>query len=333
MWRTSSNASILSTHARLTVRVSTSLRILFLGDSVSVMTAQMYQELARATDRHVIRYSWGTHEGTHLANVDGGGIVAGWRITGWMLPEGRTEQDFANTGGAKWIPSHVPILLNHSFSDNRNTTIDQFDAMILRIPHGWMTLEKITRDNLIRSLQTAHDNFKFRVVIITTLPIINNVQTLEDWQQLQDTNTMLRDFAATYHENKTIDGLETILTLEFDVLIDQLIQHNGRLLGYNETEISSNSYLFDQCCRVKRIMRSKPVVCAVHKDKCHVGNGLTIDGMHWCNESLNGRLGAGISCLLQCAFRMDATKQAACSQRCNERFMRLNNVTEFRQQY
>jgi hypothetical protein len=66
---------------------------------------------------------------------------------------------------------------------------------------------------------------------------------------------------------------------------------------------------------------------------------MSIDGMHWCMESLGGRIMAATACLLQCSFiaigssdKNDIdngnvtkmkTKQAQleCEQRCNEEFM------------
>lgn len=47
-----------------TTSVSTDLKILFMGDSVSVQNTQTFQEAARAKIRNVLRYSWGTMVGT-----------------------------------------------------------------------------------------------------------------------------------------------------------------------------------------------------------------------------------------------------------------------------
>jgi hypothetical protein len=58
--------------------------------------------------------------------------------------------------------------------------------------------------------------------------------------------------------------------------------------------------------------------------------------MHWCMETIGGRLFAGTSCLLACAFnnetRDGSTNSATttairqCEQRCNDDFMSLKSV-------
>jgi hypothetical protein len=66
------------------------------------------------------------------------------------------------------------------------------------------------------------------------------------------------------------------------------------------------------------------------------GNSISVDGMHWCLETIGGRLFAGTSCLLACAFNNEtkdgstnsATPTAIrqCEQRCNDAFMSLKSV-------
>jgi hypothetical protein len=107
-----------------------------------------------------------------------------------------------------------------------------------------------------------------------------------------------------------------------------------------------------QCCPVGRLMRSIPLVCgeSVPPDimtnnstnqqqqpppqQC-IGNSITMDGMHWCHEHLNGRLGAGLACLLRCVYGdgdddddndpgpNDSISLGSCAQSCNDRFMSL----------
>jgi hypothetical protein len=426
-----------------TVRVSTNLKILFLGDSVSVMTAQMFQEQCAVSgmttttttndglppppqDRTVLRYSWGTTEGLHVAApVAGGGVVAGWRITGLMVPRGRTDAPFRNVPGGAWTESDVPLLLSHQYkkynhattlyyedddvdnvvvddethsnndivntndgNSNRTsaapptnitrtttTTIGAFDTLVLRIPHGWMSLSQITYDALLESIRTAHENFGVTTVIIMTLPFINNVQTKEDWHHLRQINDMIRnlttitatgdtnddqpEYNSNSNNNTLTKGVHTIITLDFARLADDLIRHQAvHVFGYNynDTAMASGDYLLDhRCCPVGRLMRSIPLVCgeSVTPDlniinnstnqqqqpppqQC-IGNSITMDGMHWCHEHLNGRLGAGLACLLRCVYEdgddddngqddpgpHDAIALGLCAQSCNDRFMSL----------
>lgn len=137
-----------------------------------------------------------------------------------------------------------------------------------------------------------------------------------------------------------IGGVKAILVLDFANLIDDFIQFQGRRLGYNETEIMSDTYIFDKRCPVENGNRSIPLVCNNRNGTVDDYNYISMDGMHWCNEYLNGRIGAGIACLLQCATTKNNTTNTPddddyndddpeqlnnCARECNERFMTLNS--------
>jgi len=89
------------------VQITTSLKILYLGDSVAMQFSQALQEATGAKNdaRKVLRYSWRDHEGLHIASpVRGGGAVAGWRITG-MLKQSQMNNYFQmpQTPGGGWM--------------------------------------------------------------------------------------------------------------------------------------------------------------------------------------------------------------------------------------
>jgi len=320
-----------------TTEVSTDLKLLFLGDSVSIMNSQMFEEVAGGDENShtVLRYSWGTHEGLHVnTHIRGGGVVAGWRITALMKASGRRERPFGNVPGGHWVGSDVDALLGRSYrypgenSNNTNTTIGSFDAMILRIPHGWMKLPMITRDRLSEAIELAHTLFGVQNVVILTLPFINNVQNPRDLATLRETNTMIQEFSREHSANNDT-SVDQILTLDFGRLGDALVAQNAVQMGYDTT---SDDFLFDQCCEVKGFQRSIALTCAERvptgSQRCQP-NMFNMDGMHWCNESLNGRITAGVSCLLSCIYDSDNIGTSACAQGCNDRFMSLQPIEHF----
>ena len=68
-------------------------------------------------------------------------------------------------------------------------------------------------------------------------------------------------------------------------------------------------------------------------------NAFALDGMHWCSETLNGRLNAGIAYFLLGCLLNDDEEMAedcgnqpfldCCETTCNEQFMSLDLVKDF----
>lgn len=308
-----------------TTKVSTNLKILFMGDSVGVQNAQSFQEAAGATKRNVLRYAWGNFEGLFVSDTNGGGVVAGWRITD-LMQRSRENKPLPNRSGGGWKRKDVHKLLNHSF-DNNSETIGTFDVIVIRIPHGWKNLKHFTEEKLNESVTLANELFGVRNVIFLSLPFVNNVKTKDDLKDLQETNSMIKEFARKNHTS-----VNNILVLDFGRLGDALTKWNGQLIGY---DVSTTDYLFERlkCCRRKGFRRAIAQVCAERvergTDKCGIGNGFSIDGLHWCSESLNGRLNAGTACLIKCMYNTVTTSIRECETDCNNRFMSLRAIDAF----
>ena len=97
-----------------TTTISTNLRILTMGDSVGILFGQSLEKAAGASlnNRKVFGYSFAFnypngrdtehHEGIAIsAPIRGGGIMAIWRLTGWLLRAGEGKRP-ANAKGGGW---------------------------------------------------------------------------------------------------------------------------------------------------------------------------------------------------------------------------------------
>jgi hypothetical protein len=98
-------------------RVQTNLNILYIGDSVGMQFAQSFQDAAGAKSVQTIRYAWGPHKLSHIARVEGGGVVAGLRVTGFFLEKWKNElYRVAPSPGGGWLEYDViemKRLLHH----------------------------------------------------------------------------------------------------------------------------------------------------------------------------------------------------------------------------
>ena len=190
----------------VTTTVQTNLKIISIGDSVGMQFHELLEEalqpptttstsitttVADAEDallqsnnyRVVYQNAWGDHETVSVsAPVDGGGALAALRMTGLLLEEGRGQAPpnagpNKKNGAGGWLPEHVQQILNHTYNTvTTNTTrtaktkaVESFDAMIFRIPHGWLSLNLITRERLEASLLLARELFGINTAIVQTL--------------------------------------------------------------------------------------------------------------------------------------------------------------------
>jgi hypothetical protein len=330
-----------------TTSVTTDLKILFMGDSVSIQYSQGFEEAAGALHEHraVLRYSWGTHEGLHVsAPVRGGGVVAGWRLTG-LLSRGRENKPLPNSSGGGWVRKDVHNLTTHTYNvtndqgEEESKAVGSFDAMVIRIPHGWMSLNQISIQALNETVHLAHELFGVSSIVFISLPFVNYVVTMDDLHLLNEKNTLIRDFVRNWEKSASAgSGVEHLLLLDFGDFADSLMEWNARLMGF-DTSVANYTMETLSCCPRKGIKKSIAQVCStrvqVGSKNCN-GNSISIDGMHWCMETIGGRVFAGTSCLLACAFnnemrdgstiKASTTTIRRCEQRCNDDFMSLKSV-------
>ena len=152
--------------------------------SITTTVADAEDALLQSNNYRVVyQNAWGDHETVSVsAPVDGGGALAALRMTGLLLEEGRGQPPpnagpNKKNGAGGWLSEHVQQILNHTYSTvTTNTTrtaktkaVESFDAMIFRIPHGWLSLNLITRERLEASLLLARELFGINTAIVQTL--------------------------------------------------------------------------------------------------------------------------------------------------------------------
>jgi hypothetical protein len=116
-----------------------------------------------------------------------------------------------------------------------------------------------------------------------------------------------------------------MLLLDFGGWIDKLVDLNARQLGMIDTK----DYKLDRLGCLK-YPPSVATACATltNRTECTcIRNMISIDGMHWCMESLGGRITAAMACLLRCSLT-PKNQHVQCAQRCNDEFMSLKPAIE-----
>ncbi|VEU41258.1 unnamed protein product [Pseudo-nitzschia multistriata] len=354
----------LSDILNVTAYVKTNLRIISVGDSVGIQFHELLEEAleppgvtANRTGvdpvlgggyRTVYQNAWGDHESVSVsAPVHGGGALAAFRMTGLFLKEGEGGKP-PNAGpnqtsaAGGWRREHLRQILDHNYtatavggshrrgeSTGGTTTqrTDSFDVMIYRIPHGWLPASSITRARLEASMRLARELLGVRTVVVPSLYLNNNVQTMEDLSTMRGTNQMIRELVEASWETS---DLPDMLLMDFGAWVDQLTELNARLAGM-DTQSNANYTLERLGCA--KFSPSIALSCAeaVKPDSCKcTRNVVSRDGMHWCMETIGGRVTAGFACLIQCSLSIEGDKKSrfrSCQQSCNEQFMSLRKAS------
>ena len=327
-----------------TTELSTSLKILVMGDSVDIQFSQVLEEAmgvghnndtaSSSCQRTVYRYSWGTHEGLHIsAPVRGGGVVAGWRITG-MLSRSREGQPLPNAQGGGWMREDVLRLLNHTYNTTDGIVsqqVNNFDVLFFRIPDVWINLDAITNASLSEVVELASELFSVSTVIFTTVPFSNNIVTTNDLLKMADKNMLLHKFASNWQPG--MFGVDRVFLLDLHQLTDGLLQWNMNHIGLDPSN-TSDILAGLECCPNKGFYHHIGQMCAESVppgSKTCERNLLSLDGVHQCMSVVGGRIFATLACVLECVGPLDMINGSTqpgwtCAQACNDRFLGLHPV-------
>ncbi|KAL7531048.1 hypothetical protein ACHAXR_007926 [Thalassiosira sp. AJA248-18] len=324
-----------------------------------------------------------------VAPTRGGGASAYWRVLelmsnrteapwyvnckkekGWLLQDGKklsrhrfpyppieAKNDLVkvntskNNGATTWYRTQ----LNYNESQQQLYQVGGFDCCVLRLQHGWMELHEITRERIVDEIELCNKVVGAKSVIISTLPLNNNILTVSDWESLININQIIRDIARTWNPpSPGNDGIQWVLVQEFGNFTNQILWWNAHHIGYNITipdftkndgwEKKGAEFLLHRYQGIKsmKLAPSIPMVCAHHieqpfstKNKtagqCFF-NKISRDGMHWCIEALGSRFSANIACLLGCVYNgkepQNTGELRKCEQECNDQFMSLIPVDQ-----
>jgi len=110
--------------------------------------------------------------------------------------------------------------------------------MVFRIPHGWITFEEITKESVHETVRLARSIFGIHRFLFIDVPHINNVKTMQDMVDREQTNLMLQEIADSYRASTTAasttseDGEGTqMVVLKFGRWTDQLMEYNARAIA------------------------------------------------------------------------------------------------------
>lgn len=324
--------------------VSTSLKIMFMGDSVAIEFAQGFEECAGALLNHrsVLRGAWGKgHETMAIsAPVRGGGVVASWRLTA-LLQRSAEGKSLPNAPGGGWLREDAKNLLNFTYPIQQLTSLDttsvgSMDVLIFRIMHGWISFTDITIEALQEVVDLSHELLGIKTVIFMTVPFSNNVKTKQDLKDMNRINNLIREFCHSWQPLEK--GVQRVLVHEYGIFTDALIEKNAQSIGIN-ISTESNQYMLNRLDFPPAFPVSIAHGCASlprEQSSCH-RNFLTRDGMHPCMETIGARLFASLACLLGCVYNhentvLDINPDSAyvrqCESDCNRKFMTVLPVDE-----
>ena len=360
-----------------TTTISTNLNLLFMGDSVAIQFAQGMDEALGVVasldgmeqippiqeERHVLKYEWGKHEAVTLSKSKGGkegggvggGLLGSFRINGFLSRK-RQGGWFPNVGPKKglgaWNPEDVDALYNSSLWDDNvhdddkdNGVKDEngdhgtktFDAMVFRIQHGWLKLKDITLERVEEVVQVAHDLFHVSTIIFPTIPFSNNIATMQDFEDMQRINEMIRTFAHSYQPPGSGGGVQQILVMEFGNLIQLLLEQNAMALEY-DLHNDTHPYWLERIEWPEKNQIHAPIPLLCSERKTHMSrnckrNMFSIDGMHYCMGSIGNRIFAVTACLLACVYNEEEHGDGqddlrTCEAKCNQQYMSVEPIRD-----
>ena len=354
-----------------TTTISTNLNILQIGDSITMQLAEAIDEMLLTKEQHGNRLTLsvlpeiGT-SGTIVAPTAGGGVHGAWRLTGlWSyakkgMPENLGQRGYRHAeplgemaGG--WNDFNWRRFTRHEYKKlNGEKTTPNFDAIIFRVPFGWMEVETITRARIIEAAEMAKKILGASTFVFLTVPFNNNVENVDIYKGVKKVNDMIWDIAANWQTTSQFGNTTHFLVMDYAKLNNHVIWANARHMGYKVTHpLHATQHTVDTegpTFLLERLVGGRwppsiPQVCDKKPSKesgkayCE-RNILFNDGMHFCPETLSARMGAAIACLLGCVYNrlpeeedttVEKKSQSSireCERQCNDQFMSVLPLKE-----
>eukprot|EP00571_Detonula_confervacea_P001713 CAMPEP_0172331712 /NCGR_PEP_ID=MMETSP1058-20130122/62066_1 /TAXON_ID=83371 /ORGANISM="Detonula confervacea, Strain CCMP 353" /LENGTH=554 /DNA_ID=CAMNT_0013048981 /DNA_START=388 /DNA_END=2049 /DNA_ORIENTATION=- len=364
-----------------TTTIATDLKLLFLGDSIAEQFAQAFDAavLGNGFERNRLAQTYTNGPNninvhnclTIAAPIRGGGVSAFWRVVTLMSMSTRTPFYVCEHRWKTWNEKQAHVFVNHRYVDHvkevrpaneLNTTtlgesnlqgdysVGAFDAIVLRVPHGWLKIKQITKERIVEAINLANELVGAQTVIISTLPLNNNVLTPSDWDGISKINHMIRDIARSWEATQP-GKVRWLLVQEFGNFTNQILRMNAeQLLMTNSStpDFSQEGWeLKDADFLLKRLSSETfwfPSICMVCAERTYahinekknevqdcIRSKISRDGAHWCTETLGPRYSASVACLLGCVYNgnepsinaQDVEMVRQCEKKCNDQFMSI----------
>lgn len=221
-----------------------------MGDSIGHQFSQGFEAAALGRGhewkRKVhMRYNNGKKQFDCLATsapIRGGGATGFWRYTK-LLERSRWAKIMpCFSMERKWGENFLHMLLDYEYSElpadvpnQQKHTISGFDAVVVRLPHGWMKVHELTKERIKEAVIFCQEMLGARVVVFTTVGLDNNAITSEQWEGVTKVNEHLHDVARNWKPPRDGEaGVEWVLVQEFSNFTSTLLHENGKYIGEKE---------------------------------------------------------------------------------------------------
>ena len=105
-----------------------------------------------------------------------------------------------------------------------NAMMGNFNVVLFHVMHGWMHLNGITHERLVKTVELSNELLGATTVILMTIPFSNNMITKEDMVMVSEINEDIRGIARTWHlRNNSDTGVQNVLVIEYGMYCDQII--------------------------------------------------------------------------------------------------------------
>lgn len=324
-------------------RIQSSLRFLVIGDSLGLQISQALEEALQvdASTRVDLHPDRKRNYARFVSFSPDGGIVAFWFVTIFLSGvDAQTKKNVDLLVNASRTNAEVAAIPTASSSMSL-PDVDVVDVVILRIPVGWFMPNEVTREKVARLTELAFTLTNCALVIISTVPHANTLKTDERVTDNDQANAIIREFAASYEPQATTTAAgsrrrKQVFLVDFERLTADTTAANGAFLGIPENETLtwrlSDMWVATVAQKCSNLVPPGTPSC--------LPNLFSVDGMHWCPNTMAGRMNAAIACLTGCRYNdndnaenanegntnAQKQKERQCAAECNDRYMSLQKL-------
>jgi len=260
-----------------------------------------------------------------LPSKRGGGYLAFIRILK-LLKYSNEGKDWRD-----WDPQHFSDLLE---------VIGKADVVLYRTPWPWMTrdgnvLGTLTPEDYSEVYEIIQKTLAPKAVIMLTTAPNNNALIQNGVTKLQNDNNAVRNF---------VNGLpadqESVMLMDWEKLTNEIVIANGEVMsvpahkalshittGENATDGYRKKQLwFPHLTAMSCSGTVQPSENSVGTCPSNLRGLVSIDGMHWCQETVGPRTAGMAICLITCVVEKEQSSLSyrQCGEKCDSMFMNMS---------